>query len=152
MHVTGPVLGGVSLLLGLVACGEADSGLARIDDPTADPPRVAATIDWHRGAPEGAKPEQRAPVDASWLADGFAIRITVWGSSSCPPAGRRAFLSDDRRSVTLILRSYDGACTDDLSPTTSVVKFPESVESRNVQRVVVKGGTGPPRIVRLYPP
>ena len=121
----------------------------RIKDASADTPRAEASVEWYRGAPEGARPMQRTPVAASTLHDGSAIQITVWGSSSCPAAGSRAFLSGDRRSVTLILRSYHRPCTDDVSPTTSVVKFADDIEFTDVRCVIVRRDVGPPLVVRL---
>jgi hypothetical protein len=138
MHAGGAVLC-TCLLLGLMACGQADPGVARIDDPTADPPREVAIADWYRGAPREVSPIRGVPVAVAWLADDSAIQVTVWGSGSCPPVGKRAVLSGDNASVTMILRSYDGVCTDDLAPATSVVTLPENLPPGDVRHVVVEG-------------
>src|SRR5262245_27512206 len=148
IRLTGPAFC-VSLSLELLACGEADGELPRINDPSANPPRPDATVEWYRGAPDGANPMQRTPVSVSRLADGSAMQITVWGSSSCPPAGTRALLSEDRRSVTLILRSYHRPCTTDVSPTTSVVRFADDAESSGIRRIIVKQHVGPAMVVHL---
>jgi hypothetical protein len=76
---------------------------------------------------------------AARIGDHSRLRITIWGSSSCPSVVDRALLNETGSKITLILREdSDGPCTADIAPTTSVIRFPANVHINRPVRVVTK--------------
>ena len=102
----------MALVLGLATgCTVDESAHVRSAGPSAGAGHDASgDVDWHMGAPAGAEPMrdhgQLVPVAASWAPRATQLRVTVWGSGSCPAVGSGALVSGDGTTVRLLLRSY----------------------------------------------
>ena len=101
----------------------------------------------HPGQPAGAK-LVRAPSGLGWMdtaiwGDQHSIAVVTWGSSGCPRYASRA----DAQSPNAINVQITGdrppsgvSCTADLSPTTSVVPVPSSINLNDPVTVVIVDG------------
>lgn len=99
---------------------------------------AAITIRTYQGAPPGAAPTQTPRGEVPMSVDrisGKKVRVTVWGSGSCPPFGKRAVTNAKRTAVRVRARSYQGACTADFSPATTVVTFGRGVHLERRVRI-----------------
>jgi hypothetical protein len=89
-------------------------------------------------APQSAADGHLVPL-AGRIEDGSRLRITIWGSSSCPSVVDSALLDDDGSKITLDLRADAKApCTADVAPFTSVIQFPSGVQISSPVRVVTR--------------
>lgn len=138
------------VLLGVVACSSAsspDAGPGRGASAfpaesaavTTDAP-VEATLVARRGKARDATVTRTnsgiVPMHVSLIGGGSGVRVTVWGSSSCPAVGEGAQANATGTVVTVTPRSYGGKpCTADVSPATTVVTF--APEFRLAERVEV---------------
>jgi hypothetical protein len=100
-------------------------------------------VEWYAGAPTGLEP-QTAPDGhlvplAARIDDRSRLRITIWGSSTCPSVIDSALLDEDGSKITLVLRGdSDVPCTADIAPATSVIQFPARLRIVRPVRVVAK--------------
>ena len=83
----------------------------------------------YEGAPAGATPTKRGdgkivPLAISPRAKGEGVRVTAWGSGSCPPFADHARVNRHGTVLILVATAYQGACTSDVRPATTVVEFP----------------------------
>lgn len=68
-----------------------------------------------------------------------AVRVQLWGSSSCPQVVTGSRLEEPRRLLVWAEHDggTDGACTADLAPTSSTVPLPEELKDVDELEVVV---------------
>jgi len=68
-----------------------------------------------------------------------AVRVQLWGSSSCPQVVTGSRLDEPRRLLVWVEHDgpTDGACTADLAPTSSTVPLPEDLRDIDELEVVV---------------
>ena len=68
---------------------------------------------------------------AFYVSDGGAIAVVLWGSSTCPPIADRMVVDAPKRegnTVTVSVREdFEGPCTLDLAPHTSVFVTPTDI-------------------------
>ncbi len=106
--------------------------LALVVALVARPPAPVA-IETYPGLPAGAdvSPETFEP---GWVVDERARRVAVYaaGSSACPLVARDVRADGDVVTVTLAPQER-GACTDDLTWTTSVVAVPDEVDLERLE-------------------
>jgi len=135
---------GVIAVLVLGGCAQAGSG---------DPAEVGAAPTG--AAPTGASPSgeatESAPADApaddlgpsvAWVDEGRTFSLTLYGSSSCPPAVD-AVEAAGTDAVTVRLAPVDpGPCTFDYVPTASEHELPAGVDGRPVSVEVVSAAEG----------
>jgi hypothetical protein len=110
---------------------------------------LPAEVTSHMGAPVGTAPTREhgrlVGVAASWDPSAAArLRITVWGSGTCPSVGASASVAEDGATVRMAVRSYPAnqGCTLDLRPATSVVTLPPGAELARRTNVVVTDSAG----------
>ena len=105
------------------------------------------------GAPAGASlgrvDVEPGAATARWVKAGETFAVTIWGSGSCPAVPVEVRADPAGGVVTLgVSDSYEGACTSDLGPYTSVVRMPEPFDVVcPVQLVVQNSGVPDIRIV-----
>lgn len=140
-----------AVMIGLTTGCVGESVHVASGDPSARPRHdLPATVAWHVGAPLGAHPTRErgasvVPVAASWdPAAAARLRVTVWGSGTCPPAGSEARVSEDGTSLHMSLRSNaaNRGCTVDVRPATSVVTLPSGAALAQRTRIVVTDSAG----------
>ena len=79
-----------------------------------------------------------ADLEAAWLADGGAVGIVTYGSSSCVPMAGEPTFADG--TLTVELTDLDGqACTRDYAPRATYVGLPEGVDPTQDLDIVVTG-------------
>jgi hypothetical protein len=110
---------------------------------TTGPKSIAVTH--YRGLPPGTAPSRPVPsigVNATWR-DG-RLDITTWGSGSCPGVPTRARARGEHAVEVTISADYNGVCTADMAPTTSVIELPDGLAATGPLSVMVRGkGRGP---------
>lgn len=85
------------------------------------------------GGPEEIDEEFLVPgaPQAFYVSDGAGIAVVMWGSSTCPPVADRMVvdaLQGEGNTVTVSVREdFDGPCTMDLAPYTSVFVTPTDI-------------------------
>lgn len=124
----------------LSACGHSGSPRTSGGLPT-----VVLGIPSH-GLPSGSThlPDAHHGSFVTW--DGARrLNITTYGSGSCP-ALPTAVRSKGEHQVVVRTTTREGACTADLSPTTSVIALPQGIDTSAAVSVDVDGA------VTLLPP
>lgn len=87
----------------------------------------------YSGGPEEIDEEFLLPGEpqAFYVSDGAGIAVVLWGSSSCPPVADRMVVDAPKRegnTVSVTVREdFDGPCTLDLAPHTSVFVTPTDI-------------------------
>lgn len=131
-----------------LAAGLAVAGMVGCAAGAAGPKSIAVTQ--YRGFPSGAPPARPSAsndVSVAWL-DG-RLDITTWGSGSCPAVPTRLRTRGEHAVEVTISADYSGACTADLSATTSVVELPSGVAAVGPLTVTVRGKGRHPLTVTL---
>jgi hypothetical protein len=77
----------------------------------------------------GGGPATPGKPSARWVHRGKTIALTLFGSSTCPPVPIRLQTEAASHRITVtISEDYEGACTADLAPYTSVVQLSEEMD------------------------
>ena len=108
----------------------------------------------HMEGPESvAKATLHAPVGppvagraaAQWRRPGTTVAVTLWGSGSCPPVPADINVDGHEGRITLrVSDDYEyvgpgvGACTDDLSPATYLVRLPNRLNPSQPAVLIVQ--------------
>ncbi|NIJ05668.1 hypothetical protein [Frigoribacterium faeni] len=129
-----------TLLLG--ACAQTapgsapDAGAAPTGSATSSSPPVEGD-----GAGDDAPADDLGP-SVAWVDEGRTFSLTLYGSSSCPPAVD-AVEAAGTDAVTVRLAPVDpGPCTFDYVPTASEHELPAGVDGRPVSVEVVSAAEG----------
>ncbi|QAY73091.1 hypothetical protein ET445_06750 [Agromyces protaetiae] len=92
-------------------------------------------------APETPGTDQAAPI-AQWLEQGGKIAVTTFGSSTCPAYGTGIEVVEPRgvgNTIEMSVRKWDGVCTMDLVPHTTVFWTPMNIATYEDLTVLVEG-------------
>lgn len=95
---------------------------------------------------EGGRP-------AAWLTDDGRLAVVVAGSSGCPTEPVEARARDPHHLVVVVRpdEPSGGACTADLSPTTSIIRLPDEISAPPLTVDIRGKGHGVPHTVTVSP-
>jgi hypothetical protein len=145
MRGRGTVLVGLVLATCLPACAADPGGISGGEGEGPDSIAVRA----FRGSPPPPSPPdtdiEPGVVTARWGRVGRSMLVTAWGSGSCPTVPVAIDVDPPPNAViTLVLSDkYEGVCTSDLGPYTSLVRLPEPFTVHGPVELVVENAGEP---------
>lgn len=127
------------MIVAAALTGVAASGAACSTHSQVSP----AVVNHFKGLPAGcAGASSQTPRACSAWRDAHSIYVITWGSDSCPTIPTSVDATSARKVVIRTVEhdfiEGDNSCTDDLTPSTSVVRLPSTIDG--TKSLLVKVG------------